>query len=228
MTTTMPSWVTQAAEAVTAATDVANAQRELDTLGVAKVDLGVHLGTLRMLSTAAASAGGDWTSGYTGNPELFDALKAAAKNPSQSALGNLNRALNTFAPNAKAQLLSDWHAYATQQLGNVAELAQLANTLAEVQSVAAMAGTLQQVLSQLAQIQNKLPTQAAFDLLNQAEKCLVDLEKALQPEGVRKFLSAVARGGASQEMLTDDVRAWLKENRAERSFRITAGRPADA
>ena len=70
-----------------------------------------------------------------------------------------------------------------------------------------------------------MPTQAAFDLLDEAEERLKALEAALQPEAVRAFLSAVARGGASLSMLTDEVRTWLKANNAVNSFRITPGSP---
>ena len=226
--TTMPSWLTRAAEAVTAATDTAKVQGEIETLSLAKGDLSAHLDTLTSLSSATNYGDGGWYSGYTGSPELFDALKTAAKNPTQATLGTLNRALNAFAPSAREQALGDWREYAGARMGNVIELSQLAQTLAGVESVATIAGTLQAVLGQLGQAQNQLPTKAAFELLNEAEKRLADLEKALRPEAVRTFLSAVARGGASLDMLTDDVRAWLKENKAERSFRITAGSPAEA
>lgn len=226
--TTMPSWLAQADDLVAAATDAASIQAEIETLSVAKIDLATHLQTLQTLSSAGALGGGSWSTGTTGTPELFDALKTAAKNPSQSAVGHLNRALNSFATTAKAQLLDDWKRYAGDRMGNVSELYQLAAALAGVDSVAAKAATLREVLGRLAQNQDKLPNQAAFDLLAEADKHLAALEEALQPEAVRLFLSAVARGGASLEMLTGDVRSWLKANRAEHSFRITAGPPADS
>lgn len=225
--TKMPSWLTDAAEAVTAATDTAKVQAQVETLSEARTNLASHLATLKVLTSAVEAGGGGWFSGYTGTPDLFDALKAATKSPTQAALGTLNRTLNTFAPSARDQALSDWKAYGAGRMGNVLDLAQLADTLAGVASVAPLADDLQHVLQQLAPASNRLPTKDAFDLLDEAEKRLAALEKALQPMAVRTFLSAVARGGASLEMLTHDVRSWLKENRAEFSFRVTAGSPAE-
>jgi hypothetical protein len=55
------------------------------------------------------------------------------------------------------------------------------------------------------------------------EKALQQLEESLQPESVRRFFSLVARGGASIELLTDDVIGWLNEHNAIQGFKIVAG-----
>src|SRR3954447_20440064 len=96
--TTMPTWLTEADEVVKAATDTAQRQGEIQTLGLAKNDLATHLEVLKSLTSASSLGGGGWFQGYTGAPDLFDALKSAAKNPTQSALGTLNRILGTFVP----------------------------------------------------------------------------------------------------------------------------------
>lgn len=221
--TTMPSWLTDTADAVTAATDSAKVQAQVDTLTEAQRDLSVHLAKLTALSNATTAGGGTWFEGHTATPAVFDALKAAAKTPSQGNLGTLNRTLNSFVIAAENKAMADWRSYAGKRMGAVSDLRQLAGTLAGVSSVAPMASALLEVLQRLEPATSKFPTAAAFGLLDEAEKRLKALEAALQPDSVRQFLSAVARGGASLAMLTDDVRAWIAAHRAEQSFRIVAG-----
>ena len=183
--TKMPSWLTDAAEAVTAATDTAQIRAQFETLSEARANLASHLVTLRALTDVVVHGGGDWFSGYAGTPELFEALKVAAKNPTQASLGNLNRNLNAFVPNVRQRALNDWKEFGAARMGNVSGLTQLADTLAGVASVAPLADALQQVLHQLAPVSNQLPTKDAFDLLDEAEKRLAALEEALRPEAVR-------------------------------------------
>lgn len=225
--TTMPSWLNDAAEAVTAATDSAKVQTQVDTLTEAQRDLRVHLTKLTALSSATTAGGGTWFAGHTAPPDVFDALKAAAKAPAQGTLGTLNRTLNPFVTAAETRALADWHSYSEARIGAVPALLQLAGTLSGVASVAPLAAALAEVLQQLVPATNKLPTSAAFDLLDEAETRRKALEAALQPDSVRQFLSAVARGGASLDMLTDDVRAWLSANQAESNFKVMAGGPAE-
>lgn len=223
--TTMPSWLTDAAEAVTAATNSAKVQAQVDTLTEAQRDLSVHLDRLTALNKATTAGGGTWFGGHTATPAVFDALNAAAKTPSQGNLGTLNRTLSSFVTTAENKAMADWGSYASERMGAVSDLLQLASTLAGVASVAPLAAALQDVLRQLVPATKKLPTATAFDLLDEAETRLRALEAALQPDTVRQFLSAVARGGASLAILTEDVRAWIAANGAERSFRIAAGTP---
>lgn len=226
--TTMPSWLTEAAEAVTAATDSAKVQAQVETLVEARRDLSAHLTRLSALSRATGAGGGTWFEGHTASPLVFDALEAAAKSPALETLGTLNRELNPFVTAAEARAIADWRNYGSKRLGAVPDLLQLAGTLAAVAGVAPLAAALKEVLQQLVLATNEFPTPAAFDLLDEAEKRLEALEAALQPESVRNFLSAVARDRASLDMLTEDVRAWLAANQAEHSFRIVARGPADA
>jgi hypothetical protein len=223
--TTMPSWLTEAADAVTAATDSAKVQAQVDTLTEAHRDLRVHLARLSELSIATKAGGGTWFEGHNAPPAVFDALKAAAKTPSQGNLGTLNRSLNSFVTAAENKAMADWSSYGGKRMGDVSDLLQLADTLADVAGVALLAEALKVVLLRLAPATSKFPTPAAFGLLDEAEERLEALEAALQPDTVRQFVSAVTRGGASLAMLTDDVRAWVAANGAEQSFRIVAGTP---
>lgn len=225
--TTMPSWLTDAAEAVTAATDSAKVQTQVDTLTEGQRDLSVHLTRLTALRSATTAGRGSWFTGHTASPQVFDALKAATKVPTQGTLGALNRKLAPFVAAAETKALSDWHSYSEKRIGAVPDLLQLAGTLSGVVSVAPLAAALAEVLQQLVPATNMLPTPTAFDLLDKAETRRKALEAALQPDSVRQFLSAVARGGASLDMLTDDVRTWLSANQAKSNFKITAGGPTE-
>ncbi|MET3962800.1 hypothetical protein ABIE44_002734 [Marmoricola sp. OAE513] len=225
--TTMPAWLTEAADAVSAATDTAKVQTQVDTLTEAQRNLGAPLAKLTALSSATTAGGGTWFEGYIASPEVFEALKAAAKEPTQGNLGTLSRVLNSYVTAAENKAMADWAAYGSGRMGAVPDLLQLAGTLAAVASVAPLAAALKDVLHQLVPATNKFPTPAAFDLLDEAEARLNDLEAALKPDSVRQFFSAVARDGASLAMLTEDVRSWLASNGAEQSFRIVAGSPTE-
>ncbi len=99
--------------------------------------------------------------------------------------------------------------------------------LSQVEGVAALSRDLAQVLGEVARTQQQLPTERSAALLREAEARLQELEEALKPATVRRFLSAVARGGASVELLTDDVDAWLRAHGAMSSFRIVPGAPSE-
>ncbi len=223
--TTMPSWLTDAEDAVTAASDSARMQLEVETLIEAQRNLSTPLARLTRLDSARSAGGGTWFVGHTAPPAVFDALKAAARAPSQGSLGTLSRKLNAFVPAAEERAMADWRSYGSRRMGAVTDLLELVRTLAGVVSVAQLAAALQDVLRKLMPATNELPTAAAFSLLDEAEERLKALEAALQPDAVRQFLSAVARGGAPLSMLTDDVRAWIAANMAERSFKLVAGTP---
>lgn len=225
--TTSPSWLTDAAEAVTAATDSAKVQTQVDTLTQAQLDLSVHLTKLTDLNSATAAGGGSWFEGYAASTDVFDALKAAAKAPAQGTLGTLNRTLNSFVSAAEAKAIADWRDCSKTRIGSVSDLVPLAATLSGVAGVAPVASALEEVLKQLVPATNTYPTPAAFDLLDEAERRREALEAALQPDSVRQFLSAVASGGASLGQVTDDVRRWLSDNQAGSSFKIMAGSPVE-
>jgi hypothetical protein len=70
-----------------------------------------------------------------------------------------------------------------------------------------------------------VPSEETVAWLERAEAALGDLERSLKPDSVRRFLGAVARGGASVQLLTDDVVSWLEAHSALSRFRIVAGEP---
>ena len=120
-----------------------------------------------------------------------------------------------------------WGKHATSKVGDVRELLVLARTLSGVDGVAEVSTSLQAILGQLAQVEGIIPTRETVELLDSAEDVLRQLENSLKPESVRTFLSAVARGGASTDLLTTDVVTWLKKNHALRNFKVVAGTPTN-
>jgi len=227
MSKTMPTWLTEASVAVTEATNAAEVQRQIESLTVTRTAFAEHLKELRRFAQADALGRKKWWDGYVPNPELFKDLKQSSKILQPRAIYSLTLGLVAYSPAIKAELINGWRAYAGDRMGNVADLQQLAGTLADVDGVADLARRFQEVLGQLGRLQDQVPTQESLALLDQAEQHLAILEAALQPEDVRRFLSAVARGGAALDLLTEDVRTWLHQHGAKRNFKVIAGAPAD-
>jgi hypothetical protein len=225
MAANTPGWLSDASTAVSEATNVVQVQGEVDTLNTARTEFAKHVVGLHRLVEADALGRGTWWQGYTAEPELFSELKQASLNPQARVVNSLLRKLDSFSGSVRTQLISAWRAYAGSRMGNVADLQLLASTLASIESVASLAASLQRVLGELGRVQAELPTRESQALLEQAESRLAELEAALQPAAVRRFLSAVARSGAPLDLLTDDVRTWLSANRAELRFKIVAGGP---
>ena len=96
-----------------------------------------------------------------------------------------------------------------------------------MEGVAELSQALQTILGELARIQRAVPSTRGAELLGQAKETLRELEESLRPDSVRRFLSAVARGGASIDLLTKDVTDWLTFHNALNSFRIVAGAPME-
>lgn len=227
MSKTMPTWLSEVSEAVTEATNVVEVQGMMESLTEARKAFDSHLVEFRRFATADALGRNNWWGGSGPDPELANELRQAAKDPQPRVVNSLIRRLDTHRASISRELISDWNTHAGKRMGNVADLQQLAVTLGDVDGVADLASKFEEVLGKLIRAQSQVPTQESLTLLYQAEHHLAALEAALRPEDVRTFLSAVARGGAALDLLTEDVRTWLRRHGAERKFRIVAGTPAD-
>lgn len=225
MATNMPRWLSEASTAVTDATNAVQAQNEISDLTEARAELARQLCEFRRLAQADALGRGTWWLGQTAEPDVFRELKKASSFPQARVLNSLQRRLDSFARTVNTRMVLSWGEYSARRTGNVTELQMLAGTLSGIEGVALLAANLLEILGQLGRIQTQAPTRESLTLLDRAEKGLADLEAALQPNAVREFLSAVARGGAPLNLLTDEVRTWLTANRAELCFKIAAGAP---
>jgi len=227
MSKTIPTWLSEASEAVTEATNVAEVHGQIESLTVARTAFAAHLEAFRRFAQADTLGRKKWWDGYGPDPELVNELRQASKDPQPRVVNSLIRRLDSHRASISRELISDWNTHAGKRMGNVADLQRLAVTLGDVDGVADLAAKFEEVLGKLLRAQSQVPTQESLTLLDQAAKHLAALEGALRPEDVRTFLSAVARGGGALDLLTEDVHAWLRRHGAERKFRIVAGAPAD-
>jgi hypothetical protein len=221
------SWVAQTEDALHLARNANEAERQFTDLQEAKDSLGKLLIELKRLAEGAAVARSFGWPGSGGSPELFAQLRRAAETLDQRPINHSVRALADFKSVVKEGLIDQWRAFAAERMGNVAELRTLAQTLRSVDGVAELSTRLEAVLGQLALAQDSVPSAASLGLLQEAEAVLRDLEASFQPELVRKFLTAVARGGAPLKMLGSDVDSWLNSHHAALSFKIVAGPPVE-
>lgn len=218
-----PSWIRDAEEALKLAMNVSEAQTRKTNLESAASSLPELVGAFRSMAEATAVVRPLGWEGRSPIPEVRKSLRQASETLDNRHINTALMGLQKFRGEAHAELINFWRRYAAGRLGNVAELQVLASSLREVSGLADLSQRLEAVLGDLAQTQEQLPSLRSADLLDNVEKTLQQLEESLQPESVRRFFSLVARGGASIELLTDDVIGWLNEHNAIRGFKIVAG-----
>jgi|GEM_PF-2664437 len=217
------SWINSADQALRSAMNVADTENEKADLETAANSLPELLEAFRRMGSAASVVRPLGWEGRSVAPQVRDALRQAAETLEKRKVSTALNGLERFRGEVKTDLLSFWQRHAAERLGNVAELQVLASTLRQVDGLARLSQRLESVLGDLARTQDQLPSQRSSELLDQVESALRELEVSLQPETVRRFLSSVARGGASLELLTDDVITWLREHNAMQGLKIVAG-----
>lgn len=224
-TTNEISWITDTASAVRLARNTDETRKQADLLTDAKAALEKTLAGLQKLQQSAAAVRALSWEGRAPSPELSRDLEEARKTLDSRPLARGQRALDQFERDLTTSLKEHWKGYAAQRLGDFADLLALSETLSGVEGVAEVSQQLSETLGDLARSQTSLPTSQSVQLLARAEALLQQLESSLQPDGVRRFLSAVARGGASVDGLTSEVRGWLADHNSLGRFRIVAGPP---
>jgi hypothetical protein len=222
------SWIEAAGEAVALAKDVDEAQRQFALLDDARADLTQLTANLHRLAEAISVVRPLGWEGRSPNPDLVRDLSEAEATLGERPLARAIKGLERFRSDVDTAVKTRWGAYASEQLGDVSDLLSLSETLSEVEGIAGLSESLRNALGDLARTQASLPSAASIALLTATSASLQQLEDSLQPESVRLFLSAVARGGASIESLTSDVLDWLRSNGALGRFRIVAGPPVGA
>lgn len=221
------SWIDETEEALDLAKNADEAQREFNNLQ----DLDSNLATLftefkELAAGAAVVLPLGWNGRYP-TPDLKSDLNEATKGLGSRPLSRSVRSLERYKSEVRANLTDFWRQHAAERIGNLAELRDLASTLSEVAGVAELSKRFEVALGQLARDQTDFPSKASAELLKDAESILRQMEESLQPESVRLFLSAATRGGASLDLLSNDVIEWLRSNNASRSFKVVAGAPID-
>jgi hypothetical protein len=217
------SWIRDAEEALKLAMNVSDAQTQKTNLESVASSLHELVGAFRSMAEATGVVRPLGWEGRSPIPEVRKSLRQASETLDNRHINTALMGLQKFRGEAHAELISFWRQHAAGRLGNVAELQVLANTLREVSGLAELSQRLEAVLGDLAKTQEQLPSVRSADLLDNVETALQQLEESLQPESVRRFFSLVTRGGASIELLTDDVIGWLNVHNAIQGFKIVAG-----
>ena len=221
------SWVEDTERAVALARDADKAQQQAELLSDSESDLGALLSEFELLRDSAVVVTGLGWEGKPPPPDLLQNLEDASATLDSRPLKLAESALSDFRRKVADALRQCWGNHAASQLGDVRDLLQLSETLSDVEGVGKVSQDLTETLRQLERSQDSLPSSKSAGLLSTAEQLLEQLESALQPDGVRRFLSAVARGGAPVESLTADVMKWLEGHESVNRFRIVAGQPAE-
>lgn len=221
------SWIAATEDAVRLAKNATEAQRQIAELEDARTSLARLVTEFGTLSVGASVVRPFGWEGRMPSPDLSRDFIDAAKTLDSRPLNRVVAALERFKTEVRSALVESWGVHASDQIGDVSELLVLAETLTGVEGVAELSQELQTIVGELARIQRAVPSRQAAELLQQAEEALRELEQSLQPDSVRRFLSAVARGGASIDLLTKDVTDWLKSHNALNSFKIVAGVPTE-
>ncbi|WP_183097377.1 hypothetical protein [Nocardioides pelophilus] len=221
------SWIASAEEAVQLAKNADEARRQVALLEEARTDLERLIAEFRVLVEGVSVVRPFGWEGKYPSPDLARDLAEAAASLDSRPLNRVIKALERFRGDVHIAVKERWSAYASHRLGDVTDLLSLSETLSEVEGIAGISQELRTALGELARTQSSAPSQQSAELLTRAEVSLRRLEESLKPDSVRRFLSAVARGGASIELMTADVIDWLKSHNALDRFRIVAGSPVD-
>lgn len=224
-TNEVASWVADTEQALELARNASEAQRQFSELQDADSQLsGLVAGLSELTAAAAVVRPLGWDGRYP-TPEVKKYLAEAAKSLGSRPLNQTVRLLARFEAEVRADLIEFWRRQAAERMGDLAELRELATVLGDVSGVGELSKQLEIVLGQLARNQTQLPTEQSSDLLEYAESILDQIEQGLQPDSVRRFLSAATRGGAALDLMTDDVIEWLRSHNASRNFKVVAGAP---
>jgi hypothetical protein len=223
----LTSWIRATADAVRLATNAVEAQRQAQYLQDAEDQLSPLETEFQGLLQGAGIVRGFGWDGLVPTPDLIRDLSVAASTLEARELSRIAVGLGSHRTRLHVSIAEAWEEHAATKIGDVGELLVLAGTLSGVEGVAEVSTRLEEILGQFAREAGSVPTQKSVALLDSAEEALRLLENSLQPESVRTFLSAVARGGASTDLLTKDVVTWLKKHNALRDFKIVAGTPSN-
>jgi len=221
------SWIEQTAKAVSLARNAGDAKQQADLLAESEAELGRLLSRFKDLRRSAEVVGGLSWEGRRPTQDLLRDLDEASRTLDSRPLKRVERELDRFGREVAESIKACWKEHAARQLGDVRDLLVLSETLSGVQGLGAASRELAATLGHLNRSQDSLPNSEAAELLSKAVRLLQQLESSLKPDVVRRFLSAVARGGAPVKSLTVDVTTWLENHHSLNRFRIVAGPPAE-
>jgi hypothetical protein len=221
------SWIEETAKAVGLARNAGDAQKQADLLAESGAELARILSYFQDLQASAAVMSGLNWEGRMPTSDLSRDLEEAIRTLDSRPLNRVQRALDQFGRDVATSLKKHWEAHAAQRLGDVGDLLTLSVTLSGVEGIGELSQELSATLGRLERSRDSLPNSESAELLSKAERLLRQLESSLKPDVVRRFLSAVARGGAPVQSLTADVIEWLADHHSLNRFKIVAGPPVE-
>lgn len=222
-----PEWVTATKRAVDRASDAVQAQQELAALTKAAGALDSAIAELVELGRAGALGRGQWWPGADVPTELRSVLNAAGRGLESRKLTRAVGLLDTFVKDTQRSLRQAWRDHINTSTGHAAQLQDLAAVLSGGGGrLASVARDLKQARDALTRLP-RLPDTDAVRSLDAVVAQYEAFESALSP-GVKAFVAAVARGGASIDMVDAEVIAWLTENGVLHSFKVVGGSPPEA
>jgi len=145
------------------------------------------------------------------------------------ALGNAPRILQALSDRLRTMLESAWHGYVDSRHVEVSE--HLLGILDQIPGLQASISEIRASQGRITRLRGTLPSDAAaVDALDAAVAQLRVLWQKLAgdgvPDQVMQFIRAAAAGGASLEMLTDEVEAWLTVRGVRSAFNVVVRRPS--
>jgi hypothetical protein len=159
---------------------------------------------------------------------IADASKGA--NPTEvdaSALEQLVTDLRTELSSVKSTVTISWHELVDRRIPQRQGLTRLAETYLRLDPTDPLATQLRQAVATAQQLATTPPTTEALQRLDQVATQIPELLRDLVGDdpSIRSFAERVARGGASLDSLTPEVRRWIASKGFEHSFRIVPGEP---
>ncbi len=221
------SWIEETEKAVKLARNASDAEKQAGLLADSEAALGRILAHFQELQTSAAMLSGLNWEGPMFPLDLSNQLDDAIRTLDSRPLNRVQTDLDQFGRVVDKSLKEHWEAHAAERLGDVGDLLTLSETLSGVEGITKVSQELSAALRRLEKSRDSLPNRESADLLAEAERLLRQLESSLKPDTVRRFLSAVARGGARLESLTTDVTKWLDDHHSLNRFKIVAGPPVE-
>ncbi|MER5265092.1 hypothetical protein ABTZ99_23755 [Actinosynnema sp. NPDC002837] len=220
-------WIADARQAVDKASDVIRTRTEYDGLVEMGEEVDAAVRDLARIREAAELGLGEWLTGFDVPAVLWEELRAAQEGPSRRRLAAVVRTLGAFRTKGRNAIREAWRDHTRLLADRAVDVRNLMTAFPGSPELAELAAQMDNALGRLTRSQKDLPDAAAVAARRELERLLEEVDR-LWPDAVKDFISAAARGGASLDMLTTEVLAWLVQNQATHSFKIVAGAPMGA
>lgn len=143
------------------------------------------------------------------------------------ALEQLIVEVRTEAQSVKTAATASWHELVDRTIPQRQGLIGLADTYRQLDPGDAVAKQLRQAIGEAQQLASTAPSTEALRRLDHLATQIPQLLRDLVGDNasVRSFAERVARGGASLDSVTPEVKGWITSKGFEGSFKIVPGEP---